>query len=503
MVLLLNLIGMVVVCGRCGGSPRWSGVAVAGTMVNMSAFQDLRRSTADRKLTGLCGGVAQQWRIDPLLVRIFAVLLVLSGGLGLVLYAFGWLTVPEEGKTESAAHRLIPPSRTWPREAWIAILVVAGVVCLSLLGQLLPLGLMPAVIIVAVWYFGFRKPGAASTPDTPRALNDPLAGPSTPFTDAARAWQQRMSEYQQIVYRQTGTPWDHPPTPPEELRQPVTRPWPTQPTHPTAGPSTSAYAASPNPQVGPTSDGFYAHPDPAGLYTSTPATSSAPTGDPDPYAPSPAVTTRAATTTVTRRVGATPAARRLRLAVLVVAGLALAGLGLADVLGAPITAVTYLATALLVVGLGLVVACWVGRARGLLPIGLVLAIATVATYAGVTTWHQYGDQLADQQISYSQIADLPARDSWDVGTYRIDLSGLSVDDDRTYQVSLDVGQLDLVLPADQRVRVEASTDAGTITMPGVALNGPDLAADRTYGPATGPVLTVKVHVDAGSIQVSS
>lgn len=463
----------------------------------MSALQELRRSTADRKLTGLCGGVAQQWRIDPLLVRILAVLLVLSGGLGLVLYVFGWLTVPEEGTTQTTAHRLVPQSRNWPKEVWIAILVVAGVASLSLLGQFLPLGLMPALIIVAVWYFGFRKAGSATAPQTPPVQHDPLAGPTTPFTEAARAWQQRMSEYQQTAFGQTGIA-DQPSVPPEELRQPVTQPWPTQPWAPT-GPTTSPSAATRNPQVGPTTDGFYTHPDPAGLYTG-PSAASSTANDPGPSAPTPAA---AAVTTVTRRVAASPAAKRLRLAVLIVAGLALAGLGLADVLGAPITAVIYLATALLVVGLGLVVAGWVGRARGLLPIGLILAIVTVATYAGMSTWQQYGGEWAHQEISYSQAADLPTDDSFDVGTYRIDLSGLSVDDDRTYQVSLDVGQIDLVLPADQRIRVETSVDAGSITMAGSSQSGPDLTVEHSYGPTTGPELTIRVHTDAGSIRVSS
>ena len=50
---------------------------------------------------------------------------------------------------------------------WIAILVVAGIVCLSLLGQFIPLGLMPAVIIGAVWYFGFRKTGSSHAADAP------------------------------------------------------------------------------------------------------------------------------------------------------------------------------------------------------------------------------------------------------------------------------------------------------------------------------------------------
>lgn len=488
-------------------------------MVDMSALQGLRRSTADRKLTGLCGGVAQQWRIDPLLVRILAVLLVLSGGIGLVLYAFGWLMVPEEGSTERAAHRLVPQSKNWSKEIWIAILVVAGIACVALLGQFVPLGLMPALIILAVWYFGFRKPNSSTVQQVaaPPPAHDPLAGPSTPFTDAARAWQERMAQYPQRAPQANQSP-DQPPSQPGERWTAGTNPTTPWPIGEPSGPaerlaSTSPFGA-PNPnlnphgdefrrpisQSGPTADGFYSLPDPAGIYTP-------PTGEAAAATSVPAPTLSSTTSVATRRPPRprpTPAAKRLRLVVLIVAGLALAGLGLADALGAPITAVMYLAASLLVVGLGLVVAAWVGRARGLLPIGILLLLATVLTQAGTSTAAQYGDQWTRQELTYSTLAELPTTDTFEVGTYVIDLGGLAVRENRTYQVSLEVGQLSFTIPADQRVRVEAATDIGAIDLPDNHQSGPDISAARTYGPNDPklPLLTIKVRVDAGTITVT-
>ena len=67
-------------------------------------------------------------------------------------------------------------------------------------------------------------------------------------------------------------------------------------------------------------------------------------------------------------------ARRLRLLTLLVLGLTLSGLGIADYVGAAIVpVVVYAAAALLVIGLALVAATWFGRARGLLPVGVLLA----------------------------------------------------------------------------------------------------------------------------------
>src|SRR3954466_7617952 len=42
----------------------------------------LTRSRSDRVLGGVCGGLAAYFRIDPIIVRLGAVLLVLAGGAG-------------------------------------------------------------------------------------------------------------------------------------------------------------------------------------------------------------------------------------------------------------------------------------------------------------------------------------------------------------------------------------------------------------------------------------
>lgn len=47
----------------------------------------LTKSTSDKILAGVCGGLAEEWDIDPTLVRIgWVVLTLVSVGLGLVLY---------------------------------------------------------------------------------------------------------------------------------------------------------------------------------------------------------------------------------------------------------------------------------------------------------------------------------------------------------------------------------------------------------------------------------
>ncbi len=57
----------------------------------------LYRSRDDRMLAGVAGGLAEMWDADPSLVRIvWALLVVLTGGIALVVYIVMAIVVPEE-----------------------------------------------------------------------------------------------------------------------------------------------------------------------------------------------------------------------------------------------------------------------------------------------------------------------------------------------------------------------------------------------------------------------
>jgi phage shock protein C len=59
--------------------------------------KQLYRSKNDRMLAGVCGGLAEYFDIDPIIVRIIAFILLLPGGLpGLLPYGILWLVVPEK-----------------------------------------------------------------------------------------------------------------------------------------------------------------------------------------------------------------------------------------------------------------------------------------------------------------------------------------------------------------------------------------------------------------------
>lgn len=58
--------------------------------------KQLRRSRTDRKISGVCGGLAQFLGIDSTAVRVAMALLTLLGGMSLIVYLVMWLLIPEE-----------------------------------------------------------------------------------------------------------------------------------------------------------------------------------------------------------------------------------------------------------------------------------------------------------------------------------------------------------------------------------------------------------------------
>lgn len=104
-----------------------------GPRVTRAEVRDLarlRRSTTDRKIAGVAGGLGRHLDIDPVIVRVLLVVLIFFGGAGLIVYAACWLFVPEDDAA-AAPVRLDDRSRT------VVLLVVGGLAALALLSDVL------------------------------------------------------------------------------------------------------------------------------------------------------------------------------------------------------------------------------------------------------------------------------------------------------------------------------------------------------------------------------
>ena len=56
----------------------------------------LYRSRDDRMIGGVCGGLAKYFNIDPVIVRVIAVVAALMALWGLLAYIILWIVAPEE-----------------------------------------------------------------------------------------------------------------------------------------------------------------------------------------------------------------------------------------------------------------------------------------------------------------------------------------------------------------------------------------------------------------------
>src|ERR1043165_1703713 len=75
-------------------------------MTQMPSYRQLRRSQTDRKIAGVCGGIAEYYRIDPNIVRVgFLALSVITGGGFLLAYVVALVVMPDGPA----------PARTWPQ----------------------------------------------------------------------------------------------------------------------------------------------------------------------------------------------------------------------------------------------------------------------------------------------------------------------------------------------------------------------------------------------------
>ena len=459
----------------------------------MSSVWSIRRSTVDKKLAGVCGGVARHWNVDPVLVRVGWVLLALSGGVGIVLYAAAWLLVPADGATGSTMDDLTKGStRGWPREAWVAIVAIACLITFGIFSSTTTIGFGPAVVLALIWYFGYYKTRVKQSTPPPSALSGqptpstpPPAGRAVPLPRTAHplhgggrslaaAGGRHAPQLRRpgIGRRRRRTP-SRPPTRPD--------PTPTWQTYPqSAGPSTVQDPVSPDVLESAAHADFLAAPDPVGLYTE-------------------AAPVKAAAAPSRRTQAHSLSARRLRLASVVVLGLVLLGLAIADAFGVPITPLIYAASALLVVGLTLVAATWLGRARGILPIGLLLLVVVLGLSVAIPA-----SRFA-HQVGYTSVAQLPAQPvTVDRGVLNVDLSRLEVTEDATFAADLGTGAVRIVAPPNTNIVLDYSVGNGAVLdNDQTVASGENLTGTSPLGRSVDsePTLTLDIEVDQGVVAV--
>lgn len=450
--------------------PDSRGYGVAGSIGGMSdtptpglgdELRQLRRSRDDRVVAGVLGGVARRLNVDPVLLRIVTVVLALFGGVGVVLYALGWLLIPAEDADASVAEEALGRGRTHSPELptialavglVVAIIIAAGGTFRSGVGSLLlVLAIVGGVMLLrrrdeagetqAAATDGIQQtyPDYPGYPGYPHASDEPTDGPAATAAGTQPAPGQESVSVSAVpaavppgdIAASTGTGWpegpDWGPAAPEPYYEPV-------PTEPPARPRSFL-----------------------GLLT----------------------------------VSAT--------------ALAIGVLAVMDATWATIPVSAYIATALAVVGLGLLIGTWFGRSRGLIWLGLALAIALppavlVADDLDLTADHT--------RVVLTSIAEVPQEpQTHGTGQVTYDLSGMELADDDAIELVINqsIGQLRVIVPPEADVQLTAGANLGEV----VAFDGMsggfqpsrsvvDLGPDGEGG----GIIELELELGIGQIEVS-
>jgi phage shock protein PspC (stress-responsive transcriptional regulator) len=384
-------------------------------------YEQLRRSTSDRKVAGVAGGLGRHLNIDPTILRVLFVVLCFFGGAGFLLYGVAWLLVPEDGQVEGRIVRIDDSTRN------VVLIIIGVIAALIVLGHSWGgLGFpwpLPLLVAGALVYLVLR--------DRDRSARTTSAVPTAQSTGATTAVApEQPVESTGFAYPAAGPSYAEPPAPP----------W--QP--PTTG--AAAYRRPKPVKRGPKLFGF-------------------------------------------------------TLAALL---LALGCLGLYDVAGGHVVASAYPAVALAVIGVMLVVGAFVGRAGGLIALGVVAALALVGTSIGSTVDDVNGANADRVRLSPATAADVSNSYTIRSGRILLDLSQLqdpAALGGRDLSVTARVGEIVVVLPAGVRTEVSGHIGGpGAIEYPDNQTGGIGNNLNGTYGTGSG-VLHLHLDLKAGHIEV--
>ena len=101
-------------------------------ITHTNAVRRLERSSSDKMLAGVCGGLGRYFELNPTAFRVGFVVLTLLGGAGVLVYLAAALVMPGEGKERSLAEQVLAErkDRPWPLIG-LAIVGAATIVLLS------------------------------------------------------------------------------------------------------------------------------------------------------------------------------------------------------------------------------------------------------------------------------------------------------------------------------------------------------------------------------------
>ncbi|RCV48660.1 PspC domain-containing protein [Marinitenerispora sediminis] len=431
---------------RGGGARQGAAPASAAGAPTGGAERELRRDDAAGVLTGVCAGLGAYTRTDPVVWRVGFVMTALAGGTGLWLYLAAWVMMRDSRGGPAMIEQLL--NRRLVAEAVLAVLGVglAAATALSLVGGFSwgTLVLATPLILGLLTTHNRGVDLRATMRDLPGWLRSREPAPSAPAPPPAPS------------YYNPAQPWAAAPSGPIDLA--------------VVGGEQKASGEGETEEDergdGGTGGGCGRGTPGAGDRTHV---RGARKGD------------------ARRRRGGVPLLSVVLWTVFagVLAVFAIEGGTAWSSLVDPRTGPVYLGGALLLVGLALVAAAWVGRGGGLIATGTLLALALVAVASLDVAALRVGDPVW-RPTSAAQ-AERPFHLS--AGSAVLDLTGLPLEQGQRVSVRADVGLgvMEVLAPETARVTVRGRTCVGAIQVGEVRRSGVRLTVDETLEPVpSGP-----------------
>jgi phage shock protein PspC (stress-responsive transcriptional regulator) len=361
----------------------------------------LRRSRNDRVVAGVCGGVARGLGIDALLLRVLVVVLTIFGGAGVVLYALGWLLLPVDDGEPSLGTQVAHRHTARPSsQKTLLAIVLAAAVTLGVLSAFRSWDGPLLLSLAAVGFVVYLL----RQPAPPTAVMGGVGAPAVSAPGVGVA----------------GNPG-------------------------AAGPGSTAAGSTAAGAAGGSRGPVTATAVPP--WQGPPGQPPAPAQPPVPPPPAP------------------PRERSMLFGLTLSAVLlALGVLAAVDVSGADLAHGAYPATALTVVGLGLLVGAWRGRSRGLAVLGVVLAVMTLGA-ALTSPWQDRFDRNrgVDLNLRPTSVSELPASAEYSAGQVRYDLTAVPFDDESArLGAQIGFGEIVVTVPRTVDVTVHARTGVGAV-----------------------------------------
>ena len=112
----------------------------------------LTRPREGRRVAGVAAGIAAWCGVDPNVVRLAFGVLVFANGIGLALYAVGWLVFPNEDEPVSRLQSIVRPGGRWDvvQIAALAAVVIPTLVLARQLGFGFPSSVIGPLIIAGI-----------------------------------------------------------------------------------------------------------------------------------------------------------------------------------------------------------------------------------------------------------------------------------------------------------------------------------------------------------------